>query len=83
MSSRERDLELAAGRGGQLSAYRNLAKSRGVDLATVLAAAERNDLASIVELRSRPKVKPGRPGWGIRDPLDALALLAFKRHPSR
>jgi hypothetical protein len=62
-------LETMGGRGREffgahtISAYRWLAKSRGVDLATVVAAAERGRLVDIVEMRAHGKtLSPGRPG---------------------
>ncbi len=52
--------------GDSISALRGLAASRGVELATVIAAARRGDLRSVVLL---PEVR------GTRRPQGRLALL--------
>ena len=49
-----RELEFSTG-GSVVNAFKSLAKSRNLSLRTVLAAAERNDLASIVEMRDYGK----------------------------
>jgi hypothetical protein len=76
-----RELETAG--GSRIAAYRSLARSRGVSLDVVLRAAADDRLRDIVEIRARSKISPGRgPGFGIRDPWDALTLLAFKKNRS-
>jgi hypothetical protein len=68
---------------GRLAAFRSLAKSRGVDLATVVAAAERGDLRRIVEMRAHGKtLSPGRPGWRAKTEWQALDVLKFKKDRS-
>jgi hypothetical protein len=60
-----------------LNALRGLAKSRKVDLELVLKAAAEDRLVDIVTMRDR-RIRPALPGWGVTDPLDALAVLRCK-----
>jgi hypothetical protein len=79
-------LETMGGRGREfvgahtISAYKWLAKSRNVSLSQVVEAAERGRLVDIVEMRSRPKISPGRPGAGARHGDDCVSWIKFRRY---
>ncbi len=65
--------------GDAVVALRGLATSRGVDLATVIAAARRDDLESVVLL---PEIRSARPTQG-RLALARTLALAPKVTPPR
>ena len=76
------ELETAVS-GGRLAALRSLARSRNVSIDVVLAAAARDDLRSVVEMRAHgATLSPGRPGWGARTGWQALDVLKFKKDRS-
>jgi len=95
VSAERYDLPVPARAGGSagwavssyaLNAYRSLAACAGTDLFTVLAHARNDTLAAVVErrsVRSRSRLRPGRDGWGTRDPEVMLSVLSFKRNPPR
>jgi hypothetical protein len=54
-----------------------------VSIDVVLAAAARDDLRSVVEMRAHgATLSPGRPGWGARTGWQALDVLKFKKDRS-
>lgn len=83
------EIEYMGGRDGAfigahtIAALQSLARSRDLDLATVIEAASRGALVEIVELRDRrSRLRPGDPGWGRRlHGDDAVSVMIFKRDP--
>jgi hypothetical protein len=68
-----------ANAAGNLAAFKSLAESRNVPLERVLEAASEGRLIDIVEMREvRRPLNPSLPGWGAKDPIDCLTVLAFK-----